>query len=394
MEVITTFLPPKRRTYEPPLNHWHTDKPLKPSYKVTKYQQFSVPLTEILHNYQKDIPPVIRQAMKLIASNPRLAKQEYIFQRSAPQARLLILREEANKGLHPNFQDAYEASGIIKLFLREMVEPLIPSYDYKRILEFPTEVHPEIQLRVATEIIETLPRENKSILWRLFKLLEQISKFEDINHMGSRQLGYMIGPVICWADDSKYMKGEHMIALGNFATFLVEHAGSFFRYDPQRIPDGAWHSTVINQRELDEEEGVMEHEDHDKHEPEEGPEKYEHGKHESEDHGHRGHGPGTHGHEKHESEEHEHGEHRPEKHANGKHEPENRGHGKHGPEDHEHGEPKPEEHHLEEHEPDEDEPAHRNVSKIEQSIRNTVYNVLMHGKGFFNSAKHWRRHPK
>lgn len=60
-----------------------------------------------------------------------------MFRRSANAVRVKTLKEVANLGQRPTFEDPHEAAVLLKMFLRELKEPLLTYELYDEIVQFP-----------------------------------------------------------------------------------------------------------------------------------------------------------------------------------------------------------------------------------------------------------------
>lgn len=100
---------------------------------------------------------------------------------------------DTGKSLNPFFQiqvEPHAISGLVKLFFRELKEPLIPFALYSNCLKATTS--PTFEADVQ-EILNKLPKENRDVLCFLLKFLEKVSQYSETNKMNCKNIGIVWG---------------------------------------------------------------------------------------------------------------------------------------------------------------------------------------------------------
>lgn len=120
-----------------------------------------------------------------------------IFRISAANSEVTKLREAFNTGndslvqeLLDNMTDFNVAAHLIKLFFRELPDPLLRYDCYDRFIECEDDVDK------ISEIVATLPRENILTLRCLMTFLAKVASHEEENMMGPSNLAIVFGPTI------------------------------------------------------------------------------------------------------------------------------------------------------------------------------------------------------
>ena len=120
-----------------------------------------------------------------------------IFRVSAANSEVTKLREAFNSGnesviedLLNEMTDFHVASHLIKLFFRELPDPLLRYDCYNRFIECEDDIDKII------DVISTLPRENILTLRCLMTFLAKVASHEEENMMGPSNLAIVFGPTI------------------------------------------------------------------------------------------------------------------------------------------------------------------------------------------------------
>ncbi len=108
-------------------------------------------------------------------------------------------------------------TGLIKLFLRELPEPLMTYALYDRIIALFTPVQEPKEKWVSEmrKIIHLLPQENYIVLEALIALLNKVYVFEEVTKMGLQNLSIIFGVILIAKDPKLNAQKTQMDLLGS-----------------------------------------------------------------------------------------------------------------------------------------------------------------------------------
>ncbi|XP_018573540.1 rho GTPase-activating protein 8 [Anoplophora glabripennis] len=191
-------------------------------------QQFGVTLQTIKEFYNVVIPPVVRHCVEYL-DQPDALETEGIFRRSANAVRVRTLKEVANLGQRPNFEDPHEAAVLLKMFLRELKEPLLTYELYDEIVQFQCWNKDEQLRQVSTLIMEKMPEDNYKVLKYIISFLSRVMERSDLNKMNAQNLAVVFGPNLVWSEIVS-MSLNAIGPINMFTQFLLIHHSKIFMY--------------------------------------------------------------------------------------------------------------------------------------------------------------------
>uniref|UniRef100_A0A5S6Q6Q6 Rho-GAP domain-containing protein n=1 Tax=Trichuris muris TaxID=70415 RepID=A0A5S6Q6Q6_TRIMR len=159
---------------------------------------FGVPISEALRNdpsYDRvPVPAFVRQCIDYILEYG--LTQEGIYRLTPPKSVLEDLRASINAGDEPSFSDAHQAACLLKMFIRELPEPLFTWTLLSKFEESVTTCRSIAEcLGRLSELIERLPKPNKYFLAYFFLHLQGIMQKSDENKMTLANLGVLLQPL-------------------------------------------------------------------------------------------------------------------------------------------------------------------------------------------------------
>ncbi|KAJ1680059.1 hypothetical protein EV182_000770 [Spiromyces aspiralis] len=114
----------------------------------------------------------------------------------------------------PEYADINVVSGVVKLFLRELPEPLLTFDLYESLIEAINTENYDDRMWALKDTIHRLPKTNYTLLKRLIEHLEKVTDFEQINHMYSTNLALVFGPSLLRPPPSSSSFAHAMSNLG------------------------------------------------------------------------------------------------------------------------------------------------------------------------------------
>nr|XP_034334130.1 rho GTPase-activating protein 8 isoform X32 [Crassostrea gigas] len=190
-------------------------------------QQYGVSLHHIKSHYGTVIPPVVQQTVDYLRQNA--LDVEGIFRRSANAVQLKAVQKKFNQGETVNFAvegDEHIPAVALKIFLRDLQEPLLTFDLYQPILRLHTVEDERKVAEVRRMLHEELPEDNYQILKFIVQLLTEVVDHSAMNKMNSSNLAIVFGPNLLWPKGQASLSS--MGYLNNFARLLIDNYSQLF----------------------------------------------------------------------------------------------------------------------------------------------------------------------
>jgi len=195
---------------------------------------FGVPLTE-------NTPNVIVEAIDYLDTHGGL-ETEGLFRVPGNQDVVQELRDRYNGGETGVFEqlgcDAHDVAALIKRFLQDLPESLIPQTYYQKVVNA---ARANDDCESLSDVVGEMPDAHMRCLFALLKFLYRVARRADINKMTFTNLATCLSPTVVRApqDESPIkIMGEMQHVILAFRT-LIEHAK---RFDLPAAPAGARHA--------------------------------------------------------------------------------------------------------------------------------------------------------
>jgi len=103
----------------------------------------------------------------------------------------------------------------LKLFFRELKEPLIPWEQVEKLLAAINQPGKKGKVRGLREVLSKLPSANQVTLMTLLKHLEKVTSYKEVNRMAVANLAIVFGPTLMWPP-------AHLTAGSNMALNMMQ----------------------------------------------------------------------------------------------------------------------------------------------------------------------------
>ncbi|XP_043474331.1 SLIT-ROBO Rho GTPase-activating protein 1-like isoform X2 [Leptopilina heterotoma] len=167
---------------------------------------FGGSLEEYLESTNQEIPLIMKSCIRVI--NLYGLHHQGIFRVSGSQIEINNFREWFERGDDPladvtDASDINSVAGVLKLYLRELREPLFPIIYFEHLMELAQlESKQEFVLKMK-ELISSLPRPVVIVMRYLFAFLNHLSEFSDENMMDPYNLAICFGPTLVPVPEDK-----------------------------------------------------------------------------------------------------------------------------------------------------------------------------------------------
>lgn len=160
---------------------------------------FGGSLEEYLEATNEEIPLIIRSCIRII--NLFGLHHQGIFRVSGSQVEINNFRETFERGEDPladvsDASDINSVGGVLKLYLRELREPLFPIFYFDQLVDISQVESKHEFICKVREVVSNLPRPVVVVLRYLFAFLNHLSEFSDENMMDPYNLAICFGPTL------------------------------------------------------------------------------------------------------------------------------------------------------------------------------------------------------
>jgi Rho GTPase-activating protein 1 len=162
-----------------------------------------------------DIEGLFRQSAS--ASEIEAAKRE-----------LKQIKQGQRSDLDLSRYNPHVAATLLKTFLRELSDPIIPSQYFTNLIEI-GELPKTEHVTQLKKLIASLPRTRVTVLSHLCKFLHEVAQHGASNRMTSTSLSICFTPVMCWSHDAQSIENSLQVPrLSNAIASLIENAPTIF----------------------------------------------------------------------------------------------------------------------------------------------------------------------
>ncbi|KAJ9584196.1 hypothetical protein L9F63_021460, partial [Diploptera punctata] len=167
---------------------------------------FGGSLEEYLETTNQEIPLIMKSCIRVI--NLYGLHHQGIFRVSGSQVEINNFRESFERGEDPladvtDASDINSVAGVLKLYLRELREPLFPIIYFEHFMELAQlESKNDFVLKMK-DLVQSLPRCVVIVMRYLFAFLNHLSEFSDENMMDPYNLAICFGPTLVPVPEDK-----------------------------------------------------------------------------------------------------------------------------------------------------------------------------------------------
>jgi len=162
-----------------------------------------------------------------------------LFRISGNQEQIQWLKARFNKwknvGLDECVQDPHVVAGLLKMYFRELSEPLFTFALHEEFISCVTGSNGGNPAQIQTALKRTvakLPETNKAVVFLLFKFLHRLTQSSTVNLMTPENLAIIFGPTLMRArDDTGAPTMAYMLQLNSLSSVvsnLIIHHGEIF----------------------------------------------------------------------------------------------------------------------------------------------------------------------
>jgi hypothetical protein len=168
---------------------------------TAQFKIFKMPLDQLCHLEKRNIPRIIAKCCKYIELHA--TEVQGIFRVSAFKDDVDRLKNEFDARGDVDFSNIdnpHLVSGILKLFLRELPEPLLTFAKYDEFMRA-GKISGNEKINVLKNLVASLPEAHRLSLQRVLYTCVQIDAKKEINKMDAHNLATVLGPNLVYPKD-------------------------------------------------------------------------------------------------------------------------------------------------------------------------------------------------
>ncbi|XP_031753032.1 rho GTPase-activating protein 9 isoform X2 [Xenopus tropicalis] len=202
---------------------------------LIKDQVFGCRLDALCHRENSTVPKFV--CMCIEAVNERGLEADGIYRVNGNLAtiqklRFIVDREEKLDLSTSDWEDVHVITGALKMFFRELPEPLIPFSMFEQYVE--AVQIPDLDERIETikDLVSTLPEPNHDTLKHMLSHLKRVMEHSETNRMTTQNIGIVFGPTLMRPEKELF---SNIAANMVYQNQVVEH---FLTYYEELFSDG------------------------------------------------------------------------------------------------------------------------------------------------------------
>ncbi|CAI5657022.1 rho GTPase-activating protein 15 [Oreochromis niloticus] len=145
--------------------------------------------------------------------------------------RFLVDEEEDLDLEHSQWEDVHVVTGALKMFFRELPEPLFPFRFFQPFVEAIKIKEPKQKVQAVKKLIQQLPKPNHDTMKLLFSHLHKVLAFSRKNLMSTQGIGIVFGPTLMWPELDAGNMAVNMVYQNQIVEFILTESQEIFNLD-------------------------------------------------------------------------------------------------------------------------------------------------------------------
>lgn len=142
--------------------------------------------------------------------------------------RFIVNQEEKLNLDDSQWEDIHVVTGALKMFFRELSEPLFPYSFFERFVEAIKKQDSDAKIETMKSLVKSLPPPNHDTMKILFGHLTKIVAKAAQNLMSTQSLGIVFGPTLLRAENESGNVAVHMVYQNQVAEFMLTEYDKIF----------------------------------------------------------------------------------------------------------------------------------------------------------------------
>uniref|UniRef100_A0A3B4WN96 Rho GTPase activating protein 15 n=1 Tax=Seriola lalandi dorsalis TaxID=1841481 RepID=A0A3B4WN96_SERLL len=145
--------------------------------------------------------------------------------------RFVVDQEEDLDLDHSQWEDIHVVTGALKMFFRELPEPLFPFRFFQPFVEAIKIKESKHKIQAVKKLIQELPRPNQDTMKLLFSHLHRVLAFSRKNLMSTQGIGIVFGPTLMWPELDAGNMAVNMVYQNQIVEFILIESREIFNLD-------------------------------------------------------------------------------------------------------------------------------------------------------------------
>ncbi|KAM7380988.1 hypothetical protein PAMP_004250 [Pampus punctatissimus] len=140
-----------------------------------------------------------------------------------------IVDQEENLDLdHSQWEDVHVITGALKMFFRELPEPLFPFSFFQPFVEAIKIKDQKLKIQDVKKLIQQLPKPNKETMKLLFSHLHRVLEHSKKNLMSTQGISIVFGPTLMWPEMDAGNMAVNMVYQNQIVEFILIESEELF----------------------------------------------------------------------------------------------------------------------------------------------------------------------
>ena len=189
---------------------------------------FGSTLQTIADSEQSPIPKFVRKCIAAIESDPDNLETTGLYRQAGVHSAVQKIRYEIEQGNYTVLEteeSLHVLTGALKLFFRELREPLIPWNVVEKLQPIMKLPNTEAKLESMKEFLKRMPSTHYDTLFCLLRHMAKVASYKSMNQMSESNLGIVLGPTLMWSPDPTLATNmaQNMVQQGLIVETLIEN---------------------------------------------------------------------------------------------------------------------------------------------------------------------------
>ncbi|KAF4520822.1 hypothetical protein B566_EDAN007117 [Ephemera danica] len=178
------------------------------------------------------VPIFVQRCIATIECKPENMKTDGLYRASGNLSQVQKIRlqvDQNNLNVLDQEEDVHVLTGALKLFFRELKEPLIPYDAFNKALKASTNPNKKEKLQQFRDIIKNLPAPNHDTLKFLLQHLLRVTQEQASNRMHIPNLAIVFGPTLMWPEEESLNMALDLMQQNIVIESLLQEFDAIFR---------------------------------------------------------------------------------------------------------------------------------------------------------------------
>ncbi|XP_075996050.1 rho GTPase-activating protein 15 [Genypterus blacodes] len=145
--------------------------------------------------------------------------------------RFIVDQEDSLDLDSSQWEDVHVVTGALKMFFRELPEPLFPFSFFQLFVEAIRVKEPKQKVQAVRDLVHQLPKPNQDTMRLLFGHLHRVLDHSRKNLMSTQGIGIVFGPTLLWPELDSGNMAVNMVYQNQIVEFILIESRDIFQLD-------------------------------------------------------------------------------------------------------------------------------------------------------------------